>query len=149
MYIQNLFLNKSRYNLGKSSFINGTGFVIKKELIDKNGEAVLICPEVLGGLSIPRDPAEIVSEEPLCVETVNGKNVTKEYVEGAQRALDILKAYDIDYVILKSRSPSCGLNHIYDGSFSHRVIDADGIFVRLLKKEGYKIYTEENYPGKQ
>ena len=114
------------------------------ELIDKKGEAVLICPEVLGGLSIPRDPAEIVSEE-----TVNGKNVTKEYVEGAQKALDILKAFDIDYVILKSRSPSCGLNHIYDGSFSHRVIDADGIFVRLLKKEGYKIYTEENYPGKQ
>ena len=119
------------------------------ELIDKKGEAVLICPEVLGGLSIPRNPAEIDSEEPLCVETVNGKNVTKEYVEGAQRALDILKAFDIDYVILKSRSPSCGLNHIYDGSFSHRVIDADGIFVRLLKKEGYKIYTEENYPGKQ
>lgn len=119
------------------------------ELIDKKGEAVLICPEVLGGLSIPRDPAEIVSEELLCVETVNGKNVTKEYVEGAQRALDILKAYDIDYVILKSRSPSCGLNHIYDGTFSHRVIDADGIFVRLLKKEGYKIYAEENYPGKQ
>ena len=118
------------------------------ELIDKKGEAVLICPEVLGGLSIPRDPAEIVSEEPLCVQTVNCKNVTKEYVEGAQRALDILKAYDIDYVILKSRSPSCGLNHIYDGSFSHRVIDADGIFVRLLKKEGYKIYTEEKYPGK-
>ena len=76
------------------------------ELIDKKGEAVLICPEVLGGLSIPRDPAEIVSEEPLCVETVNGKNVTKEYVEGAQKALDILKAFDIDYVILKSRSPS-------------------------------------------
>ena len=118
------------------------------ELIDKKGEAVLICPEVLGGLSIPRDPAAIVSEEPLCVPTINGKNVTKEYVEGAQRALDILKAYDIDYVILKSRSPSCGLNHIYDGSFSHKVIDADGIFVRLLKKEGYKIYTEEKFPGK-
>ena len=50
------------------------------ELIDKKGEAVLICPEVLGGLSIPRDPAEIVSEEPLCVQTANGKNVTKEYV---------------------------------------------------------------------
>ena len=60
----------------------------------------------------------------------------------------ILKAHDIEYVILKSRSPSCGLNHIYDGTFSHNVIDADGIFVRLLKKEGYKIYTEENYPGK-
>lgn len=47
------------------------------ELIDKNGEAVLICPEVLGGLSIPRDPAEIVSEEPLCVETVNGKTLQR------------------------------------------------------------------------
>ena len=77
------------------------------------------------------------------------KTTVKLPVEGAQKALDILKAFDIDYVILKSRSPSCGLNHIYDGSFSHRVIDADGIFVRLLKKEGYKIYTEENYPGKQ
>ena len=118
------------------------------ELIDKKGEAVLICPEVLGGLSIPRDPAEIVSEEPLCVQTANGKNVTKEYVEGAQKALEILKAHDIEYVILKSCSPSCGFNHIYDGTFSHKVIDADGIFVRLLKKEGYKIYTEENYPGK-
>ena len=118
------------------------------ELIDKKGEAVLICPEVLGGLSIPRDPAEIVSEEPLCVQTANGKNVTKEYVEGAQKALEILKAHDIEYVILKSRSPSCGFNHIYDGTFSNKVIDADGIFVRLLKKEGYKIYTEENYPGK-
>lgn len=118
------------------------------ELIDKKGEAVLICPEVLGGLSIPRDPAEIVSEDPLRVQTVNGKNVTKEYVEGAQKALEILKAHDIEYVILKSRSPSCGLNHIYDGTFFHNVIDADGIFVRLLKKEGYKIYTEENYPGK-
>lgn len=116
------------------------------ELIDKKGEAVLICPEVLGGLSIPRDPVEIVSEDPLCVETVNGKNVTKEYVEGAQKALEILKAYDIEYVILKSRSPSCGLDHIYDGTFSHTIIDADGIFVRLLKKEGYKIYTEENFP---
>lgn len=118
------------------------------ELIDKKGNAVLVCPEVLGGLAIPRDPAEIVSEEPLRVQTVSGKNVTKEYVEGAQKALDILKAHDIEYVILKSRSPSCGLNHIYDGSFSHKVIDADGIFVRLLKKEGYKIYTEEDYPGK-
>ena len=118
------------------------------ELIDKKGEAVLICPEVLGGLSIPRDPAEIVSEDPLRVQTVNGKNVTKEYVEGAQKALEILKAHDIEYVILKSRSPSRGLNHIYDGTFSHNVIDADGIFVRLLKKEVYKIYTEENYPGK-
>lgn len=116
------------------------------ELIDKKGEAVLICPEVLGGLSIPRNPAEIVSEEPLCVQTVSGKNVTKEYVEGAQKALEILKAYDIEYVILKSRSPSCGLDHIYDGTFSHTIIDADGIFVRLLKKEGYKIYTEENFP---
>ena len=116
------------------------------ELIDKKGEAVLICPEVLGGLSIPRDPAEIVSEDPLCVQTVSGKNVTKEYVEGAQKALEILKAYDIEYVILKSRSPSCGLDHIYDGTFSHTIIDADGIFVRLLKKEGYKIYTEENFP---
>ena len=103
------------------------------ELIDKKGEAVLVCPEVLGGLSIPRDPAEIVSEDPLRVQTVSGKNVTKEYVEGAQKALEILKAYDIEYVILKSRSPSCGLDHIYDGTFSHTIIDADGIFVWLRK----------------
>ena len=57
------------------------------ELIDKKGEAVLICPEVLGGLSIPRDPAEIVSEEPLCVQTVNGKNVTKGICRGSTEGI--------------------------------------------------------------
>ena len=116
--------------------------------LDEQGHAVLVCPEVLGGLSIPRNPAEIVSEEPLCIKTVNGKDVTKEYLLGAKKALDILKEHDIDYVILKSRSPSCGVNHIYDGTFSHKVIDQDGIFVRLLKKEGYVVYTEEDYPSK-
>ena len=76
------------------------------------------------------------------------KKCYKGICRRSTEALEILKAHDIEYVILKSRSPSCGFNHIYDGTFSHKVIDADGIFVRLLKKEGYKIYTEENYPGK-
>ena len=118
-----------------------------KEL-DQQGKAITVCPEVLGGLSIPRDPAEFISEDPLCIQTIHGKDVTKEYMEGAQKALDILKKHDIEYVILKSRSPSCGLDHVYDGSFSHKLVDKDGIFVRLLKKEGYLIYTEEDYPHK-
>lgn len=116
------------------------------EKIDKEGKAVLVCPEVLGGLNIPRDPAEIVSEKPLKIMTNHGKDVTKEYLDGAKKALELLKQHDIKYVILKSRSPSCGVDQIYDGTFSHKMVKKDGVFVRLLKKEGYQVYTEENYP---
>ena len=106
-----------------------------EELLEKH-EIIPICPEVLGGLPIPRDPSEIVNGEVL---TDKGKSVDKEFRNGAKKALEIVKESGTELVVLQPRSPSCGLGRIYDGSFTGRLVDGDGVFVKLLKDEGIKV----------
>lgn len=112
-----------------------------EELLEKH-EVIPICPEVLGGLPIPRDPSEIVNGEVL---TDKGKSVDKEFRNGAKKALEIVKESGAELVILQSRSPSCGLGEIYDGSFTGRLVDGDGVFVKLLKDEGIKAIDVSNF----
>ncbi|MCI6152318.1 DUF523 domain-containing protein [Fusobacterium perfoetens] len=116
------------------------------EMLNK-GEAVPICPEQLGGLSTPRVPAEIQKDKEgkIQVITKNNTNVTKEYFLGAERALKILKALEIDTVILKSKSPSCGYGKIYDGTFSKTLIEGNGITVDLFLKNNIKVIDNEEY----
>lgn len=83
-------------------------------------ELVPICPEVLGGLPTPRIPAEIIKDK---VINKQGIDVTRNYNDGANKALQILKENNINIVILKSKSPSCGRDRIYDGTFSHILIE--------------------------
>ena len=104
-------------------------------------EVVSICPEVLGGLPIPRDPAEIVDG---VVKHKDGSSVDKEFRDGAKKALEILKDKGAEFVILQSRSPSCGVDSIYDGTFSGKLIPGNGVFVELLKSEGLKVIDVEN-----
>lgn len=115
------------------------------KLMDEEGKVIKICPEVMGGLPIPRVPAEIVNEQPLMVMTKDGRDVTREFVTGARVALAILKMHHIKTVVLKSRSPSCGCGTIYDGTFSSTVIDGNGVFARMCLKEGIAVYNEDNY----
>ena len=107
-----------------------------------SGQAILVCPEVLGGLPVPRMPAEIIGARVL---TAQGQDVTEAYQAGAAEALRIAGEYDCKIAILKARSPSCGSDRIYDGSFSGRLVDGDGIFASLLKKAGLAVFTEEEY----
>ena len=107
----------------------------------KGHEVVSICPEVLGGLPIPRDPAEIVDG---VVKHKDGSSVDKEFRDGAKKALEILKDKGAEFVILQSRSPSCGVDSIYDGTFSGKLIPGNGVFVELLKSEGLKVIDVEN-----
>ncbi len=100
-----------------------------------------ICPEVDGGLSIPRDPCEIIGDR---VVTKNGTDCTKEYSLGAKKALDLAKEKRIRFAVLKENSPSCGYNMIYDGTFSHKLIKGKGIAANLLEKNGIKVYTEND-----
>ncbi len=116
----------------------------KLKKLYEEGQCVTICPEVLGGLSIPRDPAEIVSEDPLTLKTIHGVDVTKEYLKGAEKALEILQEHQIDTVILKANSPSCGVGHVYDGTFSHTLVNQDGVTARLFKQHGIKVMTEKD-----
>lgn len=115
------------------------------KLLEKH-EVIPICPEVLGGLPIPRDPSEIVNGEVL---TDKGKSVDKEFRNGAKKALEIVKESGAELVVLQSRSPSCGLGKIYDGSFTGRLVDGDGVFVKLLKDEGIKAIDVSNFIKEQ
>ena len=129
--------------IGMNTKYNGeNNYSSKLEKLLKAYDLVPVCPEVLGGLPIPRDPAEIVDSEVL---TRYGRSVDDEFRKGARKAIDILKDEDVDFVILQSRSPSCGVGKIYDGSFTGRLTDGDGIFVRLLKEEGIKVIDVEEF----
>ena len=107
----------------------------------KEGKAIPVCPEILGGLSIPRPAAEQKNGK---IITKDGRDVTAKFLRGAEEGLKIAKLVNCKMAILKARSPSCGSNKIYDGSFSGRLIDGDGIFADLLKKNGIEVFSEED-----
>lgn len=107
----------------------------------EDGQAICICPEVLGGLSVPRDPVEIKNGRAV---TCGGKDVSHQFVLGAKKALEICKQNNITEVILKSKSPSCGKNGIYDGTFSHTLVHGNGIAAQMFMDEGISIKTEED-----
>ena len=109
-----------------------------KELLELY-ELVPFCPEVEGGLKTPRDPSEIKGDK---VISNKGRDVTRFFNEGAERALNICKYLDIKLAILKEGSPSCGSNEIYDGTFSNRKIKGEGITAALLRKNGIKVINE-------
>ena len=107
----------------------------------KAHEMIKVCPEVLGGLPIPRPSAEIVNDQ---VMNTKGKNITKEFTLGAQKAFEIVQKENPDLIILQSRSPSCGIKQIYDGTFSGRKISGQGLFAELCIKAGYKVLDIED-----
>ena len=102
----------------------------------KGLEVIPICPEVMGGLSTPRPPAEIVDG---VVINKEGVNVDMQYRLGAQRALEIALREGAEAAILQSRSPSCGVREIYDGTFSGTRIPGMGVTARLLKEHGIRV----------
>lgn len=121
-----------KYN-GKNNYID----LIEK--LKQKYELIPICPETLGGLSIPRDPSEIINDK---VISINNKDVTDNFILGANKALQIAINNNITIAILKDGSPSCGNNYIYDGTFSKNKINGKGITTRLLLQNNIKIYSE-------
>lgn len=121
---------------GKNNLVKGL-----KKMYD-DGLVVVACPEVLGGLSTPRPPAEIISQNPLVIQNNQGVDVTNEYVVGARKALDIFLENNVEVAVLKFRSPSCGCDGIYDGTFSHRLVEGEGVFAKLLKEKGVQVFHE-------
>lgn len=128
--------------LGENCKYNG-GNNYNRKLADfvKDHEIISLCPEVLGGLPTPRPPAEIVNG---LVKQKDGISVDDEFKKGAKRALDIIKKNKVDLVILQSRSPSCGVNNIYDGSFTGNLIEGNGVFAKILEENNIKAIDVEN-----
>ncbi len=103
-------------------------------------EQILVCPEVDGGLKTPRSASEIQPDGR--VVNFDGDNVSAEFKKGAKLALIIAKKHDIKVAILKSNSPSCSNDMIYDGTFSGNLINGVGKTAELLKKNGVKVFNE-------
>lgn len=123
-----------KYNGGNNLNPKVVEFLKDKEIIE-------ICPEMLAGMSIPRASAEIVDGY---VTEYNGRDVHKEYEKGVELALEKIKDENIDLAILQSRSPTCGVNNIYDGNFNGKLIKGNGLFAKALIESGYKVIDSED-----
>lgn len=128
--------------LGKNCKYNG-GNNLNQSVLDciEGHEVIGVCPEQLGGLSTPRLPAEMVEG---IVTNKEGISVDAEFRKGAQTALAAALEKKVDLAILQSRSPSCGVKEIYDGSFSGKKVKGQGVFARLLTKYGIKVLDAED-----
>lgn len=122
-----------------------------KSLVETN-QALMICPEVLGGLPTPRPPAEIrggdgfdVWQGKAKVFDQEGYDLTNAFKQGAIRAFKEMQKLQITGLVLKERSPSCGSNLIYDGSFSGTRIKGVGVATAYFIQQGLPVYSEENW----
>lgn len=115
----------------------------------KGKDVVYICPEQMGGLETPRDPAEIVGSAKDVIEkngkviSNKGNDVTQEFLKGAYEVLQIAKEKKVKMAILKAKSPSCGRGTVYDGTFTGNKISGNGITVELLLKNGIEVLNED------
>lgn len=112
----------------------------------------MICPEVAGGLPIPREPAEIVGgdgfdvwDHQAKVMTISGKDVTEAYKNGAINAYQVLKEKQISTLILKANSPSCGSSTIYDGSFTGSLKEGIGVATAYFLQQKISVCSEEEW----
>jgi uncharacterized protein YbbK (DUF523 family) len=115
------------------------------------GLAVPVCPEVAGGLPIPRPPAEIVGGDGQAVLdgqarvlTIDGKDMTEAFLSGARQALEAAQHLGIRQAVLKEDSPSCGCRPIYDGTFSDCLVSGQGVAAALLQRNGITVLSEED-----
>ena len=116
----------------------------------KGKEYLVICPEVSGGLSTPRNPSEIedgagdkVLDGENKVYSDKGKDVTENFIKGAYNTLELAKKHNPELIILKAKSPSCGKGKTYDGKFSKTLVNGNGVTAELLVKNGYRVITED------
>lgn len=129
--------------LGRNCKYNGGNNRNQRVLDFLEGKEVLeICPEVLGGLPTPREPVELVSG---AATTVDGVSVHQAFEKGVALALDQIAKEDIQLAILQSRSPSCGVHQIYDGSFSGKLMEGEGLFARALREKGYQVLDSGDF----
>ncbi len=112
-----------------------------KNLVDE-GKAIMVCPEVDGGLNVPRLPCEIKGGRVLNVES---EDMTDYFVDGAIKTLETAQKYGIKKAILKEKSPSCGSRFIYDGTFSKTLIPGEGITARLLRLNDIEVISDEEF----
>ena len=128
--------------LGENCKYNGGNNRNTELLRMLSGHTVIpVCPEVLGGLPVPRIPAEIVNGN---VTNREGVSVDEAFRRGAEKALALAKQEQPDLIILQPRSPSCGVKEIYDGSFSGSLVPGLGVFAEAAAEAGFRTVDAED-----
>lgn len=110
----------------------------------KTGKAIPICPEQMGGLKTPRNPAEIkiINGKRYVIDN-KGNDVTENFERGANEVLILAKSLNIKKAILQPRSPSCGSNKIYSGDFDRKLVNGNGVLAELLKQNGIEVFNSD------
>lgn len=126
--------------LGVECRYNGKGVLEPqaKALLERH-HLIPVCPEIMGGLATPRTPAERKAGR---VITRDGEDVTSAYEKGAVEALKLAQLFGCGAAVLKERSPSCGKGQIYDGTFTGKLTEGEGVCAGLLEAHGIKVYGE-------
>ena len=135
--------------LGKNCRYNG-GHSQLNELNKLDVEWIPVCPEESGGLGTPRPSAEMQENAETILNgkgkiiTNKGKNVTAEFIQGAEQSLQLGLGAGVKIAVLKSKSPSCGIGKIYDGSFTKKLKIGDGIFAHLCHENDIECISSDN-----
>ncbi|MBO8165156.1 MAG: DUF523 domain-containing protein [Brevibacillus sp.] len=134
----------TRYD-GKDAYVEAVDQLVK------NGKAMLVCPEQLGGLPTPRLPAEIVGGDgydvldgKARVVDASGRDVTEEFIRGAQQTLQLARKVGATQAVLKENSPSCGSTYIYNGTFRGEKKNGVGVTTALLERNGIQVISEKD-----
>jgi len=125
-------------------YSGGSNYIGDEKLaaLKKQYRLIPVCPEFAGGLPTPRDPSERVGERVL---SIRGADVTENYRRGAEIALTLCRKFGCKKALLKAKSPSCGRDFIYDGSFTGTLTAGHGVAVQLLTGQGIAVFTEEEW----
>ena len=123
-----------KYNGGNNYSQKVAEFVAGREVIP-------VCPETLAGLGIPRTPIEIRGDR---VISKTGEDVTERLTLAIEKILAQVAGEDIECAVLKSRSPTCGVRQVYDGTFTGTLTDGSGILAAALKAAGYTVMDAED-----
>lgn len=112
----------------------------------KKGVIYPVCPEMFGGLKVPRKPCEIVRDGcNIKIISIDSNDFTESFLFGAIKTVEIAKILDVKGAILLDKSPSCGVKQIYDGSFNNQLVYGRGVTTQKLIDNGFKVYTVEQY----
>ena len=109
----------------------------------KDKEVISICPEIMAGMGCPRNPIEIVDG---VLTDCHGKNVDALIRKSVMEIMERIRDEEIQCAVLQSRSPTCGVNQVYDGTFSGKLIPGSGIFAKSLMDAGYLVIDVEDIP---
>lgn len=123
--------------LGRNCKYNGGNNYSEKVMqFLKDKEVIEVCPEVAGGLPVPRPSVELVNGVAM---NRNGENVDRYFREGVRRVMEQIRGMEIELAVLQPRSPSCGARQVYDGSFTGTLIPGEGLLARALREAGIPV----------